>query len=806
MANLFLHFPLWWYATGLKWWQRFFKNLLVFLNSQLAVTLMATMMLTPLWQDTSLLGRILSFVFRSVRVIIGTVVMTVTVLAMGFWLLIWLLAPPLLMAILKWPGAVFLALIWTIDIFRQWQKQMQKYSGKKLIKLVKKSSGRVADFKLKLLKLPAITDLLNRIELSPTALTQLAEPITWPQWQKLSQAQASEWRDKYIEAKHFLASWLKLTGFKIEVLKEAVDWLKSQKQWSRVPFLWDAYYQDRPIGGINRDLTGIPTPTLDKFSTDLTKLASRRQLPEMFGKETVLNQLSQILSQDQQNNALVIGPPGSGKSTLIKSLAQEIVRGVGFQKLRFKRLVSLDVAQLAAGADSAALNERVTKMIAEIKAAGNIILFVDEVHNLASINQDKPETADVMIALEPALSEGLFQFIGATSTGQYKKLIEPNEAFSRLFTVVELNQASAAQTLDLLTYLAYLKEQRLKLSFSLPALHRIVEAAHLYSHDRVLPDAAVQLLDEVTAAAQTKQQKLITTAGVDKLIEQKTKIPVGKVDFKEKTKLLNLEASLHRQVIGQDRAIKAIADAVRRLRTQLKPVGKPIASFLFAGPTGVGKTETAKALANQFFGSSSLMIRIDMSEYQQADSINRLIGPPPGSKDYLSGGQLTEAVRHQPYAVVLLDEIEKADPKILNLFLQVFDEARLTDNQGKLVDFNNTIIIATTNVPPDKIETHFPPEWLNRFSEIIVFSALNLNQTEQVVKLKLEQLAQTLKTQEILVKFEPQLIKSLAKVGFSTKWGGRQIDRVIAEKVVNDISQKILKGEIAAGLAFTYGS
>src|SRR3990167_8127706 len=729
-------------------------------------------MLTPLWQDTSLLGRILSFVFRSVRVIIGTVVMTVTVLAMGFWLLIWLLAPPLLMAILKWPGAVFLALIWTIDIFRQWQKQMQKYSGKKLIKLVKKSSGRVADFKLKLLKLPAITDLLNRIELSPTALTQLAEPITWPQWQKLSQAQASEWRDKYIEAKHFLASWLKLTGFKIEVLKEAVDWLKSQKQWSRVPFLWDADYQDRPIGGINRDLTGIPTPTLDKFSTDLTKLASRRQLPEMFGKETVLNQLSQILSQDQQNNALVIGPPGSGKSTLIKSLAQEIVRGVGFQKLRFKRLVSLDVAQLAAGADSAALNERVTKMI----------------------------------AVEPALSEGLFQFIGATSTGQYKKLIEPNEAFSRLFTVVELNQASAAQTLDLLTYLAYLKEQRLKLSFSLPALHRIVEAAHLYSHDRVLPDAAVQLLDEVTAAAQTKQQKLITTAGVDKLIEQKTKIPVGKVDFKEKTKLLNLEASLHRQVIGQDRAIKAIADAVRRLRTQLKPVGKPIASFLFAGPTGVGKTETAKALANQFFGSSSLMIRIDMSEYQQADSINRLIGPPPGSKDYLSGGQLTEAVRHQPYAVVLLDEIEKADPKILNLFLQVFDEARLTDNQGKLVDFNHTIIIATTNVPPDKIETHFPPEWLNRFSEIIVFSALNLNQTEQVVKLKLEQLAQTLKTQEILVKFEPQLIKSLAKVGFSTKWGGRQIDRVIAEKVVNDISQKILKGEIAAGLAFTYGS
>ena len=238
MANLFLHFPLWWYATGLKWWQRFFKNLLVFLNSQLAVTLMATMMLTPLWQDTSILGRILSFVFRAIRVIIGTVVMTVTVLAMGFWLLIWLLTPPMLMAILKWPGAVFLALIWLVDIFRQWQKQKQKYSGKRLIRLVKQSSNRVVDFKLKLLKLPAITDLLNRIELSPAALTQLAEPITWPQWQKLSQAQASEWRDKYIEAKHFLASWLKLTGFKIEVLKKEGYFLKNQKKNKHGPLFF----------------------------------------------------------------------------------------------------------------------------------------------------------------------------------------------------------------------------------------------------------------------------------------------------------------------------------------------------------------------------------------------------------------------------------------------------------------------------------------------------------------------------------------------------------------------------------------
>jgi ATP-dependent Clp protease ATP-binding subunit ClpC len=542
-------------------------------------------------------------------------------------------------------------------------------------------------------------------------------------------------------------------------------------------------------------------------------LAAKRQLPEMFGKEAVLEDLFQVLSKEQQNNALVVGPPGSGKSTLIKSLSQELVRGVKYPKLRFKRLVSLDVTRLSAGANSSELNTRLTNIIAEIRAAENIILFVDEVHNLASINQDSPETADVFIALEPVLSQGAFQFIGATSTSLYKKFIEPNEAFSRLFSVVNLNEASLIETLNLLEYLAWESEKKNQFLITFPALERIIALTNQYVHDRVFPDKAVHFLDELVASSISQNKKLINTADVDQLMERKTKIPIAKTDKAEKQKLLNLEVSLHQQVIGQDAAIKAIADAVRRARTNLKKADKPIASFLFAGPTGVGKTETAKALAGLMFGSENQIVRLDMSEYQNLDSLNRLIGSPPGSKDSDLGGQLTETVKQQPYSVVLLDEIEKAHEKILNLFLQVLDEARLTDSQGKLIDFQNTIIIATTNVGTKEIsksavgqmeavgkqglEDHFPPEFLNRFTDLIIFSPLTMEQTKSVVKLKLNDLIEDMKKQEIKLSFADEVIDYLSTEGYSTKWGGRQLDRIIQEKIANLISQKILKDHLA---------
>ncbi|MCG2691307.1 ATP-dependent Clp protease ATP-binding subunit, partial [Microgenomates group bacterium] len=474
------------------------------------------------------------------------------------------------------------------------------------------------------------------------------------------------------------------------------------------------------------------------------------------------------------------------------------------KNLKFKRLVSLDSSRLAAGANDAELNQRITQIIAEIKAAGNIILFVDEVHNLATINQDSAETSDIFMALEPTLSEGEFQFIGATTTENYKKYLEPNEAFSRLFEVVDLAEATPQQTLEILQYLAWEQQQTEAVTVTLVALQTIIELSQALIHDRVFPDRAVNLLDEVIAVVKSQDLNLVTSADVRQLLTKKTKVPLNKLTKDDVSLLLNLEKKLHQRVIGQDKAIKAVSDAIRRARTGLKDQHKPIASFLFAGPTGVGKTETAKALASEFFGSEKVMIRLDMSEFQTMESVDRLLEI------------LTDAVGHQTYTIILLDEIEKAHAKIINLFLQVLDDARLTDLNGKTADFANTIIIATTNVGTslknnpkeaavlEKIESHFPPEWLNRFSGLIVFTPLNEKEVEAVVKLKLNQLSRELLKQELGISFDETVIKQISREGFSPKWGGRQVDRVIQEKVANVIAEKILKGEVKKRQPFTF--
>ncbi len=796
-----LHFPLWWYRDSLLWWKRFFKNLLIFLDNKLAVSLMLKMLFIPLFHDASLLGRVLSFIFRVVRVVVGGLIIVLTLVSMIFWFLVWLALPIILIITMGWVGAAGLLLVGFLDAVKQWRQDYLDSEVKKMVRL----SGKNSDVLKQLLgQNQTVRQILEKLEVTETAMGSLTTVIPVNDWINLAKNEARELKAEFVGSKHLLLALLKQEAWRYEEARSTVKWLEAQGRWGKTPFIWDKSYEPRPIGGIDRAWTGIPTPTLDKFSLDLTKMAQKHQLPEMFGKEEVTDQMTQVLSRREKNNVLVIGEPGSGKSTLVKSLAQEIVRGVKAKSLRFKRLISLDISRLAAGANDAVLNQRITEIIAEIKAAGNIILFVDEVHNLAMINQDSAESSDIFMALEPSLSEGEFQFIGATTTDNYKKYLEPNEAFSRLFEVVDLPEATPQQTMKILQYLAWEQEQTEAVTVTLMALQTIIELSQTLIHDRVFPDKAVNILDEAIAVAKSKDLKSVTNADIRQLLTKKTKVPLNKLTGDDVKLLLNLEKKLHQRVIGQDKAITAIANAIRRARTGLKDQHKPIASFLFAGPTGVGKTETAKALAGEFFGSEKVMIRLDMSEFQNLDSLNRLIGSPGGD----TGGQLTEAVRHQPYTLLLLDEIEKAHLKILNLFLQVLDEARLTDGTGRLVDFANTIIIATTNVGTslknnpkeaevlEKIEAHFPPEWLNRFTGLIVFSPLSEKEVEAVVRLKLNKLSQGLLKQEIEISFDEAVIKQLSREGFSPKWGGRQVDRIIQESVANVIAEKILKGEV----------
>lgn len=769
------HLPYFWYRATLIWWPRLIKNLAVFLDNRLAVKLNWFMLFTPMFHDTSFLGRLLSFIVRGIKIIFGSTVIFIAAVTGIFWWLVWTAISPILF------------LLWPLDIARQLLQGDQSLSleVKKILRL---NHDQPKLFAHHLLSNPEIINFVTRLEISPITITGLNLPFSISQWQQLAK-QESHVTIKPID---FILALLKQNHWRYQIGITTARWLRSMKYWARIPFIWNSDYATRPIGGVDRAQTGIPTPNLDKVSDDLTKMAQKKQLPEMIGKAEAVTKMVKILSRQGKNHVLIVGEPGSGKTTLVKALAQEIVRGINVASLRFKRLVSLSPSRLAAGADSGSLAERIETIIKEIANTNNIILFVDEVHHLALVNRDQPENSSIFRALEPALNDGTIQFIGATSTENYRKYIEPNEAFTRLFEIVELPEATPAASESLLEYLAWERENKQDIIITRLAISRMVELAQKFFHDRVLPDKAVNLLDEAVAQIDVSGNKIINTLTIDRLVAEKTKVPMASFNQDEAKILLNLEAKLHQKIIGQEAAIKAIAQALRRARTQIKSLNKPIASFLFAGPTGVGKTETAKALTSEFFGNAKSMIRLDMSEYQTEDSADRLLD------------NLSLAIRQQPYALLLLDEIEKANRRILNLFLQVIDDARLTDTAGKTADFSNAFIIATTNVPPKKIKTDFAPEWLNRFTGIIVFKALNRIETEAVIKLKLAELTKNLQSQEIKINFEPNTAKKLALEAFSEEWGGREADRVIQNKVSNLIAEKILSGAIKKNLPYSF--
>lgn len=566
---------------------------------------------------------------------------------------------------------------------------------------------------------------------------------------------------------------------------------------------------------MNRAWTARPTPTLDKFSLDFTDLAREEAVGLLIGHEKEYDRLLDILSRPSKANALLVGEPGSGKETLVAHLAFEIIKDKVPAPLFDKRLVALQIGNLISGATPDEVSRRVNAIIGEIVRAGNIVLYIPDIHNLVKTSGEGfLSAADILI---PVIVSDAFPVVGATYPKESKELIETQSDFASAFDVIRIEEIDEGDAIKVLTYESMLLERQYGVLISFGAIKEAVVLAHKYFHYKLLPGSAEELLKEALADVSQKGEKVLKVENIVSIAERKTNIPIHRAGKEEAKKLLNLESIIHEKLIDQEEAVSAVSRSLREYRSGLSRGKGPIAVFLFVGPTGVGKTELSKILTKIQFGSETMMIRFDMSEYQDKTSISRFIGSPDGR----IAGNLTESVIQKPYSLILLDEFEKAHPDILNLFLQVFDDGRLTDNLGRTIDFTNTIIIATSNAHSEFIKTHieahtpmetiaeelkkkltdyFRPELLNRFSSIIVFKTLSPQNIESIAKLQLLDLAQTVsEAQGITLTFNDAVVKKIAELGYSPAFGARPLRGVISEKLRSVLAEKILKGDIAKG-------
>ena len=636
---------------------------------------------------------------------------------------------------------------------------------------------------------------------------------------------------------------------------------------------------------------------LTDFATDLNESAKQGKIDPVIGRDTEIQRVIQILSRRTKNNPVLIGEPGVGKTAIAEGLAQRIVNGNVPEILRNKRIISLSISSMLAGAKyRGEFEERLKKAIDEVQQHDDMIIFIDEIHTLvgAGATEGAMDAANI---LKPALARGEFQVIGATTLDEYKKHIEKDAALERRFQPVQVGEPNEEDALEILRGLRDRYEAFHKAKITDEALKAAVTLSSRYITDRFLPDKAIDVVDEAaskvrmkvfsaapdvkaledrlnavkkekeaavtsqdfekaaklrdeeqalvkeiddkkTVAKEESDQKLIVTEeDIAAVVAQWTGIPVAKIAEEESETLLHLEDELHKRVIGQDDAVTAVAKAVRRARAGLKDPKRPIGSFLFLGPTGVGKTELARALASSLFGDESAMIRLDMSEYMEKHTVSRLVGAPPGYVGYEEGGQLTDAVRRKPYSVILLDEVEKAHADFFNILLQVLDDGRLTDSQGRTVDFRNTVIIMTSNLGAkalhknstelgflapkkaeshtndsktkdfkeakksvlDAVKRHFRPEFLNRIDEMIVFHPLTEEDLTKIVTILMSDVTKRLEERDLHLEITPEAMKLLVKEGSDFTMGARPLKRAIQRLIEDPVSDLILKGEAIAG-------
>ena len=631
------------------------------------------------------------------------------------------------------------------------------------------------------------------------------------------------------------------------------------------------------------------TPTLNQYGTDLTKKATEGKLDPVIGRKDEIQRVIQILSRRTKNNPCLIGEPGVGKTAVAEGLAEKIIAEDVPEMLKNKRVVSLDIASMVAGAKYRGdFEERIKKCLEEVKKAGDVILFIDEVHTIVGAGSAEG-AVDAANILKPLLARGEVQVIGATTLNEYRKYIEKDSALERRFSPVTVGEPTNEETIEILKGIRDRYEAHHNVKITDEAIKAAVELSTRYINDRFLPDKAIDLVDEAASRVkmrtytqpdtlkkleeeisamnkekddaikvqdfekaaglrdkinvekeklqkekekwESKNTKSITTLteeDIAEVVASWTGVPVKKLTQTENEKLRNLEQTLHQRVIGQNEAVEAVAKAIRRGRVGLKDPNRPIGSFLFLGPTGVGKTELSKALAESLFGNEDAMIRIDMSEYMEGHSVSKLIGSPPGYVGFDEGGQLTEKIRRKPYSVILFDEIEKAHPDVMNMLLQILDDGRLTDAQGRTVNFKNTVIIMTSNIgarlitdkttlgfsAKDKkdesqkeyetikkdvmgeLKKQFRPEFINRIDEIIVFHKLNDEDIKQIIDIMLNQVTKRMEEKGYRLEIDNSVKELIAKNGVDTNYGARPLKRAIQNILEDKIAEEILDGNI----------
>ncbi|WP_338471304.1 ATP-dependent protease ATP-binding subunit ClpC [Niallia sp. XMNu-256] len=726
-----------------------------------------------------------------------------------------------------------------------------------------------------------VEDLIGRGQDTPGSIhyTPRAKKVT-----ELSMDEARKLGHSYVGTEHILLGLIREgEGVAARVLNNLGVSLNKARQ--QVLQLLGSNESGSHQGGSTANAN---TPTLDSLARDLTAIAREGSLDPVIGRSKEIQRVIEVLSRRTKNNPVLIGEPGVGKTAVAEGLAQQIVQNEVPETLRNKRVMTLDMGTVVAGTKyRGEFEDRLKKVMDEIRQAGNIILFIDELHTL--IGAGGAEGAiDASNILKPSLARGELQCIGATTLDEYRKYIEKDAALERRFQPITVDEPTLEESVQILTGLRDRYEAHHRVSITDEAIDAAVKLSDRYISDRFLPDKAIDLIDEAgskvrlrsyttppdlkelevkleeirkekdaavqsqefekAASLRDSEQRLreqleetkkvwkekqgqenseVTVEDVASVVASWTGIPVSKLAQTETDKLLNLEEILHSRVIGQDEAVVAISKAVRRARAGLKDPKRPIGSFIFLGPTGVGKTELARALAEAMFGDEDAMIRIDMSEYMEKHSTSRLVGSPPGYVGYEEGGQLTEKVRRKPYSVVLLDEIEKAHPDVFNILLQVLDDGRLTDSKGRTVDFRNTVVIMTSNVGASALQQNkyvgfnindtqqeykdmkgkvmeelkkaFRPEFLNRVDETIVFHSLERKHLKEIVVLLANQLIKRLKEQDITLELTEAALEKIAKEGYDPEYGARPLRRAIQKHIEDRLSEELLKGTVLTG-------